>query len=277
MDTKVFSFPENGNNNGWGDSLGGGVLGFILGLLLGNNGNGIFGGSNSNNNTDLIMQAVSGTDADIRALSSTLNTDLAQTTEAIHQIQNAVSQVSASTGMGFLQVINAFQSGNAAISRQLCECCCENRLLTTQQGYESRIAMADQTNQLKSQADNNARSITDAITAQSAMITQEFCNLKERELQGKIDSLTAENAILRTTMNNDAQTARFAQMLAPISAEIASIKAAQPPTVTLPLNQYTAVPTLLANAGSDFIASYWANRLTQATTDTTTTTPAVNA
>jgi hypothetical protein len=55
MDTKVFSFPENGNNNGWGDSLGGGVLGFILGLLLGNNGNGIFGGSNSNNNTDLIM------------------------------------------------------------------------------------------------------------------------------------------------------------------------------------------------------------------------------
>ena len=290
MDTKVFSFPENGNNdlatllalngnnnNGWGGNFGGGVLGFILGLLFGNGGNGLFGGSNSNNNTDLIMQAVSGTDADIRALSSTLNTDLAQTTEAIHQIQNAVNQVSASTGMGFLQVINAFQSGNAAISRQLCECCCENRLLTTQQGYESRIAMADQTNQLKSQADNNARSITDAIAAQSAMITKEFCNLKERELQGKIDSLTAENAILRTTMNNDAQTARFAQMLAPISAEIASIKACQPPTITLPLNQYTAVPTLLANAGSDFIASYWANRLTQATTDTTPTTPAVNA
>lgn len=277
MDTKVFSFPENGNNNGWGDSLGGGVLGFILGLLLGNNGNGIFGGSNSNNNTDLIMQAINGTDSDIRALSSTLNTDLGQTTEAIHQIQNAVSQVSASTGMGFLQVINALQSGNAAVSRQLCECCCENRLLTTQQGYDSRLAMADQTNQLKTQADNNARSITDAIAAQSAMITQEFCNLKERELQGKIDSLTAENAILRTTMNNDAQTARFAQMLAPISAELASIKASQPPTVTLPLNQYTAVPTLIANAGSDFIASYWANRLTQATTDTTTTTPATNA
>lgn len=277
MDTKVFSFPENGNNNGWGGSLGGGVLGFILGLLLGNNGNGLLGGSNSNNNTDLIMQAVSGTDADIRALSSTLNTDLSQTTEAIHQIQNAVSQVSASTGMGFLQVINALQAGNATVSRQLCECCCENRLLTTQQGYDSRLAMADQTNQLKSQADNNARSITDAIAAQSVMITQEFCNLKERELQGKIDSLTAENAILRTTMNNDAQTARFAQMLAPISAELASIKASQPPTVTLPLNQYTAVPTLIANAGSDFIASYWANRLTQATTDTTTTTPATNA
>lgn len=277
MDTKVFSFPENGNNNGWGGSLGGGVLGFILGLLLGNNGNGILGGSNSNNNTDLIMQAINGTDSDIRALASTLNTDLGQTTEAIHQIQNAVSQVSASTGMGFLQVINALQSGNAAVSRQLCECCCENRLLTTKQGYDSRIAIIEQTNQLGSQADRNVRSVTDAIAAQSAMITQEFCNLKERELQGKIDSLTAENAILRTTMNNDAQTARFAQMLAPISAELASIKASQPPTVTLPLNQYTAVPTLIANAGSDFIASYWANRLTQATTDITTTTPATNA
>lgn len=223
------------------------------------------------------MQAINGTDSDIRALASTLNTDLGQTTEAIHQIQNAVSQVSASTGMGFLQVINALQSGNAAVSRYLCECCCENRLLTTQQGYDNKIAIIEQTNQLGSQADRNVRSVTDAIAAQSAMITQEFCNLKERELQGKIDSLTAENAILRTTMNNDAQTARFAQMLAPISAELASIKASQPPTVTLPLNQYTAVPTLIANAGSDFIASYWANRLTQATTDTTTTTPATNA
>lgn len=178
--------------------------------------------------------------------------------------------------MGFLQLTSALQSGDAALSRQLCECCCENRLLTTQQGYENRIQTIEQTNQLGSQADRNTRSITDAIAAQTTLITKEFCELKERELQDKINQLTADNAILRTTMNNNAQTAQFAAMLSPINAELAAIKASQPPTITLPLNQYTAVPTLIANGATDFIASYWANRLTSATTpttDTTTTTP----
>lgn len=295
---KVF-IPENNNNdlatllavsgnrfgsfggNGWG----GGVLGFILGLLLGNNGlgGGLFGGgnngflasqANNNNNTDLLLNAINGTDSDIRLLATTLNTDIAQTTEAIHQVQNAIQSVGAQNGMGFLQVVNAIQSGDASLSRQLCECCCENRLLTTQQGYENRIQTIEQTNQLGSQADRNTRSITDAIAAQTTMITKEFCDLKERELQDKINTLTADNAILRTTMNNNAQTAQVAAMLAPIQAELQAIKAAQPPTITMPFNQYYPVPTLLANGAVDFIASYWANRLSSAITGTTTTTTA---
>ena len=68
------------------------------------------------------------------------------------------------------------------------------------------------------------------------MMTKEFCDIREREMQSKINDLTADNAILRTTLNNNAQTAQFAAMLAPINAELAAIKASQPPTVTLPLN-----------------------------------------
>lgn len=44
-DSKVFMFPEGGynNNNGFGlGGWGGGILGFILGILLGNGG--MFGG-----------------------------------------------------------------------------------------------------------------------------------------------------------------------------------------------------------------------------------------
>ena len=116
-----------------------------------------------------------------------------------------------------------------------------------------------------------------AIGNQSTMITKEFCDLKERELQNKIDSLIAENSILRSNASNAAQTAQIAGMIAPIQQELAAIKAAQPSTITLPNNSWTAVPTLIANAGADFISSYWANRLTQATAGATTTTPATNA
>ena len=171
--------------------------------------------------------------------------------------------------MGFLQVTNAIQSGNAAISRQLCECCCENRLLTTQQGYENRIQTIEQTNQLGSQADRNTQSIVGAIANQTTLITKEFCELKERELQNKIDALTAQNTQLQGQISNAAQTAQIAAMIAPIQSELNAIKAAQPTTITLPNNSWTAVPTLVANAGADFISSYWANRLSSATTTTT--------
>lgn len=289
-DSKVFMFPENGYNNSGSFGLGGwggGLIGFILGILLGNgglfgNGFGGFGGNaaglanfmNNDNNTDLVMNAINGTDADVRQLATTLNADFNDVRSAINTVQSAIQQVGAQNGMGFLQVTNALQSGNAQLSRQLCECCCENRLLTTQQGYEGRIQTIEQTNVLGSQADRNTRSITDAIAAQSTLITKEFCDLKERELQNKIDSLTADNALLRSNAATTAQTAQFAAMLAPIQAKLAAIEAAQPATITLPNNSWTAVPTLIANAGADFIASYWANRLSSATT---TTTPATAA
>lgn len=281
MDTKVFSFPENGNNDlatllavsgnrGFGNGgWGAGVLGFILGAMINNNGNGLFGNGNNSAN-EAVMNAINGTDADVRSLATVLNADVNETRNAINTVQAAIGNLATANSMGFAQVVSALQNGNASLSRQLCECCCENRLLTTQQGYENRIANIEQTNQLRQQADNDTRSIIGAIADQTTMLTKEFCDIREREMQNKITELTADNALLRTTLNNNAQTAQFAAMLAPISNELAAIKAAQPPTVTLPLNQYTAVPTLLATGAADFVASYWANRLTAATTPTTT-------
>lgn len=292
-DSKVFMFPEGGynyNNGGFGlGGWGGGLIGFILGILLGNNGlfggwgNGGFGGGianqlNNDNNTDLIMNAINGTDADVRQLATTLNADVNEVRSAINAVQGAIAQVGAQNGMGFLQVTNAIQSGNSALSRQLCECCCENRLLTTQQGYENRIQTIEQTNQLGSQADRNTQSIVGAIANQTTLITKEFCDLKERELQDKINTLTTENALLRRDTTTTAQTAQIGAMINNLQNQINAVRAAQPQTITLPYSQYSVVPTWAANVGSDFVASYWANRLTQATngtsTGTTTTTTA---
>ena len=296
---KVFSFPDGGNNMApylamMQNSQFNNPWAYLILLALFNGGFGGFGGGNNaldmetqnklnslstqlndSQNSNYINQAIQGNTFALSQLSQNLGVNYNALQQAINTVNASIAQVAASNGMGFMQVSNAIAAGDASISRQLCECCCENRLLTTQQGYENRIQTIEQTNQLGSQADRNTRSITDAIAAQTTLITKEFCELKERELQEKINSLTADNAILRTTMNNNAQTAQFAAMLAPINAELAAIRASQPPTITLPLNQYTAVPTLIANGATDFIASYWANRLTSATTtpETTTTTP----
>ena len=284
--SKILMFPEYGygnGNNGFGlGGWGGGILGFLLGAMFSNGGFGFGGwgnrggygiGNQINNdaNTEMVLNAINGTDADVRLLATTLNADINETTNAINAVRDAIQTVGAQNGMGFLQVTNAIQSGNAAISRQLCECCCENRLLTTQQGYESRIATIEQTNQLGAQADRNTQSIVGAIANQTTAMTKEFCDLKERELQNKIDSLTADNALLRSNAATNAQTAQIGAMINALQNEIANVRAHQPQTITLPYSQYSVVPTWAANIGSDFVASYWANRLTQATTPTTTT------
>ena len=117
-DSKVFMFPENGyNNNGLGlGGWGGGILGFILGILLGNNGffgNGFggYGGGyglanqlNNDNNADLILNAINGTDADVRLLATTLNSDLNETKAAINAVQGAIAQVGKGTGNSELQL-----------------------------------------------------------------------------------------------------------------------------------------------------------------------------
>lgn len=133
--------------------------------------------------------------------------------------------------MSSLQVINAIQSGNSALASQLATCCCENRLLTTQQGYESQIRTLEQTNQLGSQADRNTNNIISAINAQTVAMNEQFCAVKERELQDKVDALTAQNTALKNQIDNASQTAQIAAMLAPIQAEINTIKANQPNTV----------------------------------------------
>ena len=249
-----------GSNNGFG-GFGNGITDIIALAIVasifgwGNNGFGGFGGFGGNSGAagflsnqisdtstrDLVLQAINGTDSDVRQLATAWNVDVESLKTSLGNVNTAIANLSAQTGMSGLQVINAIQSGNSALASQLSQCCCENRLLTTQQGYESRIQTIEQTNQLGSQADRNASSIINAINAQTVAMNDGFCEIKERELQDKIDALTAANTTLRGQIDNANQTAQIAAMLAPIQAEVNAIKASQPNTVPVQWPNLTAV------------------------------------
>ena len=274
-DSKVFMFPENGNNNnGFGlNGWGGGLIGFILGILLGNGG--LFGGNwgglsangaglanfmNNDNNTDLVLNAINGTDSDVRLLATTLNADVNEVRTAITNVQSAIQAVGAQNGMGFLQVTNAIQSGNASIAKQLCECCCENRLLTTQQGYEGRIQTIEQTNTLGATINGNGRAITDAIADLKTSMTREFCDVKEREMQEKINTQSDIITQLRGQLDNDRQTAQLYSVITPIQNKLTEIANKQPNTVPVQWPQLTAVNTTPYVSGGFYGAGFgWNN------------------
>lgn len=286
-DSKVFMFPENGYNNNGGFGLGGwggGILGFILGILLGNNGffggNGGFGGGNgagtaylgnminNDNGRDLIMQAIT-TNGEmsrlaVSQLATTLNQDFNQVNSAIQTISSSLCNIANQQGLSTLQVVNAIQSGNTALGNQLCQCCCDMRQQLAQNAAADQLAICQQTNTLQNGANANTLSILNKIDAVED-------SRKDREitaLTAKIAQLESQNF---TTGALQQAVAPILGQLANLSNDVESIKRCQPATITLPNNVYTAVPTLIANAGADFIASYWANRTSQATSGSTTT------
>lgn len=243
------------NNSGFGGEGGWFMWIIFLFFLMGWGGNGW--GNNRNNGTDfltsqlnndygrdVLLQAINGNGNAISQLATTLNCDINAVQGALNSIQNTV-------GMSGQQIINSIQSGNSTLASQLAQCCCDNKLLATQQGYESRIATLEQTNQLGAKIDNNTNTIAQQLAAQTTFISDKFCDLEKRELQNRVDALREQVSILNGKESNSAQTesikSYISSMVTPLIAEVNAIKAAQPPTVNVPYPNLVAVPNAYLN------------------------------
>lgn len=234
-------------NNGGGFGGGNWMWIIFLFFLYGWGGNGLFGGRgaagglgaeiNGDYGRSLLLQAINGNGTAISQLASTLNCDVNAIQSAIHSVQQSVASVGTQVGMTGAQVTSAINAGNQALSSQLAQCCCDNKLLITTQGYENRIATAEQTAFLGAKIDN-----------QTNIITDKFCDLEKRELQNKIDSLREQNSTLMGQISNANQTAAIqsyvSSLVTPIAQDVASLKACQPPTINVPYPNVAAVPTI---------------------------------
>lgn len=200
----------------------------------------------------------------LNTLAQLLNTSVEGIKSGVFGLQNAITEVSGQIGMSGLQTINAIQSGNTSILSKLCECCCENRLAICQQtnalqstlaanhaddilqaeknaaGLQLQLAQLDgadklaicqQTNTLQNQAERDTNAILNAIAGQNTLITKEFCDLKERELQNKINTQGDIITQLRNQISNDHQTLQFNAAFHALDDKIDGIAAKQPNTV----------------------------------------------
>lgn len=252
-------------NGGWGNGLfGGGFGSSFFGALLGSFVPGLFGGwgngwgangggasgaaaaslgaqATANSNTELLMNAINGTDADIRLLATTLNGDVDSIRLGINTLQGAIAQVGSQVGMSSLQVVNAIQSGNSDLASRLCNCCCEMKQLVSEQGFQNQLATVNQTNALGGAISANGQRTVDAIADLKASMIQSFCDVKEREMQNKINTQGEIITQLRNAADNAAQTAQFAAMLAPINAKLVEIENKQPNTVPVQYPNVVAV------------------------------------
>lgn len=257
------------NNGGFGGGNGAWWWIMFMWMMWDRNGrNGNFNdylaSVNGNEGRQYLADIMNGRFDNLNTLAQLLNTSVEGIKTGVFGLQNAITEVSGQIGMSGLQTINAIQSGNTSILSKLCECCCENRLAIANQtaalqntmaanhaddilqaeknaaGLQLQLAQLDgadklaicqQTNTLQNQAERDTNAILNAIAGQNTLITKEFCDLKERELQNKINTQGDIITQLRNQISNDHQTLQFNAAFHALDDKIDGIAAKQPNTV----------------------------------------------
>ena len=312
--------PDNGNSNGWnsplgylamggnnngflgGNGLGAGVVGFILGALVngGLGGNGIFGGNGSNgaaaaaslgaqatanNNTDLIMSAITNQGEQSRQAVQTLSTMLGQdfnlVNSGVQSVQTALATIAANQGMNVMQVINAIQSGNTALGNQLCESCCNMKQLVTEQGYQGQLRTLEQTAAMNNGFAGVNTNIATTKAAQELSDCKQTYTLTDTmnrnylALDNKLDAMesgrkdreiTALTAKVAQLESQNFTAGVVSQAVAPITAQLAAlnsevdaIKCKLPNTVNVEYPNLVAMNATPYVSGGIYGSGYFGN------------------
>lgn len=215
------------NNFGWGgDSNGGNCSAAFVSSQLG--------------------QAIAGNANALSNLSTHLDCSIGQVQTGIAALQSAIQSVANQTGMSGMQVINAIQSGNTAIANQISQCCCDNKLLTTSQGYENRINNLQQSqliqngfNQIGYAAAEQTCAIKQNQTDNTSRVLAKLDAIEDSRKDREISSLTAALAAANSRAERQSE-------LAPIYKALADIQCKQPSTFSVPYQPFTAIPNCVA-------------------------------
>lgn len=246
----MFGWGNGGFGGGFGNwGNGAGQLGFLSNQL------------NNDSGRELIMNAITSQGEASRSAIQTLSTMLGQdfnlTNAGIQAAQNTLNQIANAQGMSTLQLINAVQSGDAALTSTLQNCCCQTQKQIMEQGYQSQIATLNQTNQLGSQADRNTNSLLNAINAQTVAMNDQFCQARERDMQAKIDTQADIITQLRGQIDNASQTNQIIgyvnSVIAPLQKTVTQIADKQLPTVPV------VYPNIQAINNTPYMGGFYGN------------------
>lgn len=264
MSEKTYVFPE-GNGSSLDPNLvammnGGGGFGgngfnnpfwalVLLAFLRNNFG---WGGDGNGGNcsaafvSSQLGQAIAGNANALSNLSTHLDCSIGQVQTGIAALQSAIQSVANQTGMSGMQVINAIQSGNTAIANQISQCCCDNKLLTTSQGYENRISNLQQSqliqngfNQIGYAAAEQTCAIKQNQTDNTSRVLAKLDAIEDSRKDREISSLTAALTAANSRAERQSE-------LAPIYKALSDIQCKQPSTFNVPYQPFTAIPNCVA-------------------------------
>lgn len=274
-----------GNNNRGGIFGGNGMWDGVLGLfglgivssMFGWNGNqnGNRGGNcndeaisaalanvvANSNGQQLLMQQITGVGNRVAELATAYGVSTDAVQAGLNNVSLAMANFAAQNNMSVAQLQMSLQKGQSDIALQFCNCC-----------KDQALAMCQQTNTLVNEGNRNTQRIVDSQNEGFRSILQQMYNDKLEAKNEKIAELTAlalaKDGKISQIEQNQLLMGGMAQMQAALQAQIGGVKSevdaikrCQTPVLTVPDNRYQAVPTGIANIGSDFIGTLLVARL----------------
>lgn len=244
----TFDINGNGNNNGWGGSMGEWIIGLVALGMLGNGGMfGGFGGNamgydfpwllsgqngiNQNTNDGFQNLHLSNQIEGTRDAVNNLSTQICGSTADIVQAVNsgfAGAEISANARQiadmqqnfnGQIATLNGFNN----LGSRLDDCCCENRLASCQ--TQNTIISEAANNRFASA--NNTRDIIDSNNRNSQAILDKLCQLELDGVKAQVEAKNDRIAELTTQLNmatlRESQTAQNAFISQGFANEVDSL------------------------------------------------------
>lgn len=187
-----------------------------------------------------LLAAIQGGTNEVKSLASTLNCDINAVQTAINAVQGAICNLQNTSNMNAQSIITAVNSGDRDIINQLCNCCCSVKELITTQGYQNQLANCQQTNTLVNAINGVNIGQERGFSAVAYASADQTCQLKQnanentRAILAKLDAIEdsrkdrelAEKDRVIATLT--ARSERQAE-LQPIYSALQEIQCNQPP------------------------------------------------
>lgn len=225
----IMPFMNMMYGNGWGGGFGGGLnggAGFLANQL------------NNDNGRELIMQAIQGNQTAISQIATLLNTTHDQILEGISSLNTSVLTVGNNVNLTGLQIINAMQSGNAALQSQICQSFADLANTVNTGNLALQNTVQNGTTAIQNQLIQNAGrdelaicqqtySLTDGANRNTQAILAKLDAMETRALQDKLDAAREKNSQLTGEISQLNQNQYIAgvvgQTVAPINAALAGL------------------------------------------------------
>lgn len=272
----TFDINGNGNNNGWGGSMGEWIIGLVALGMLGNGGMfGGFGGNamgydfpwllsgqngiNQNTNDGFQNLHLSNQIEGVRDSLSNISTQICGSTADVVQAVNsgfAGAEISANAR----QIADMQQNFNGQIatlqgfnnlSSQFADCCCENRLASCQ---TQNTIISEAANNRFANA-NNTRDIITSQTQGTQAILDKLCQLELDGVKAQVEAKNDRIAELTTQLNmanlRESQTAQNAFISQGFANEVDALynRLNSCPVPTTPVYGRTPIFTCNGNNG----------------------------
>lgn len=245
----LYPLMRNGGLFGNMGQNGGGCLGPLANMVSNNDGR------------DLLMQAINGNGAATQRLASMFGTKVDMIQAAIAQVNNGITQVGCKIDSSTGALLNAGTQNTMTLAQQLATCCCNLKTAISDSAHQSQLETLRQTDAIKESVGGVGNAVTRGFSDVGYALRDQTCNLdksigvvgdriiarldasEKSAMQDKINAL-------QTQLTTEHQSGVIAQQIAaavnPIAQAVNEIKCAQPQTVNVPYQPFTAVPNCVA-------------------------------